>query len=188
MAGLGEEKKAMRIFTVALVALMFAMGAAARPKDEAPQYKTAEAKHFTTAEGVELSPAFVDYFYAELRNELTKGKLVKEVIGEGEAVEDADAPKSLVISGSVTEYKKGNVVKSALIGFGAGFKSLKMDADVVRRSDKQSLCVIHVHVKVDPRWNEKVMAKGAAHEMVKEMKKALAEGPKTATAEAAKPS
>ena len=94
----------MRIFTVALVALMFAMGATARPKDEAPQYKTAEAKHFTTAEGVELSPAFVDYFYAELRNEMTKAKLVKEVIGEGEAVEDADAPKSLVISGTVTEY------------------------------------------------------------------------------------
>jgi len=178
----------MRTFTVVLVALMFAMGAAARPKDEAPQYKTAEAEHFTTAEGVELSPAFVDYFYAELRNELTKGKLVKEVIGEGEAVEDADAPKSLVISGTVTEYKKGSVVKSALIGFGAGFRSLKMDADVVRRSDKQNLCIIHVHVKIDPRWNEKVMAKGAAHEMVKEMKKALAERAKTATAEAAKPS
>jgi hypothetical protein len=139
----------MRIFTVALVALMFAMGAAARPKDEAPQYKTAEAKHFTTAEGVELSPAFVDYFYAELRNELSKAKLVKEVVGEGEAVEDAD---------------------------------------VVRRSDKQNLCLIHVHVKIDPRWNEKVMAKGAAHEMVKEMKKALAEGAKPTTGEATKPS
>jgi hypothetical protein len=178
----------MRIFTVALVALMFAMGAAARPKDEAPQYKTAEAKHFTTAEGVELSPAFVDYFYAELRNELTKAKLVKEVIGEGEAVEDADAPKSLVISGTVTEYKKGSVVKSSLIGFGAGLRSLKMDADVVRRSDKQNLCLIHVHVKIDPRWNEKVMAKGAAHEMVKEMKKVLAEGAKPTTGQATKPS
>src|SRR5258706_6735664 len=107
----------MRIFTVALVALMFAMGAAAGPKDEAPQFKTAEAKHFTTAEGVELSPAFADYFYAELRNELAKAKLVKEVIGEGEGVEDADAPKSLVISGTATEYRKGMCVKSALIGF-----------------------------------------------------------------------
>jgi hypothetical protein len=173
----------MRIFTVALVALMFAMGAVARPKDEAPQYKTAEAKHFT-----ELSPAFADYFYAELRNELAKAKLVKEVIGEGEAVEDADAPKSLVISGTVTEYKKGSVVKSSLIGFGAGLRSLKMDADVVRRNDKQNLCVIHVHVKIDPRWNEKVMAKGAAHEMVKEIKKALAEGAKPTTGEATKPS
>jgi hypothetical protein len=178
----------MRILTVTLFALMFAMGAVARPKDEAPQYKTAEAKHFTTAEGVELSPAFVDYFYAELRNELTKAKLVKEVIGEGEAVEDAEAPKSLVISGTVVEYKKGSVVKSALIGFGAGFRSLKMDADVVRRSDKQNLCVIHVHVKIDPRWNEKIMAKGAAHEMVKEMKKALADGSKTVSTEATKPS
>src|SRR5260221_13568887 len=117
----------MRIYTVALVALMFAMGAAARPKDEAPQYKTAEAKHFTTAEGVELSPAFVDYFYAELRNELTKAKGGKEVIGEGEAVEDADAPKSLVIGGAFTESKKGVEVKSALIGFGAGVRVRNMD-------------------------------------------------------------
>jgi Domain of unknown function (DUF4410) len=178
----------MRIFTVMLVAATFAIGATAAPKDETPQYKSAEAKHFTTAEGVELSPAFVDYFYAELRNELAKAKLVKEVIGEGETVDDADAARSLVISGTITEFKKGSVVKSALIGFGAGFKSLKMDADVVRRSDKQNICVIHVHVKVDPRWNEKVMAKGAAHEMVKEMKKALAEGAKTSAHEGTNPS
>src|SRR5258708_2751313 len=130
----------MRIFTVALVALMFAMGAAARPKDEAPQYKTAEAKHFTTAEGVELSPAFVDYFYAELRNELTKAKLVKEVIGEGEAVEEADAPKSLVISGTVTEFKKRSVRKKPLTPFAPLPPTLKLDADVVRRSDNQNLC------------------------------------------------
>jgi len=170
----------MRILMAALFVGMLAVGITANAKDDKALYKTAEAKHFATAEGVELTPAFVDYFYAELRNELTKAKLVNEVIGEGEAVDDADAPKSLVISGTITEFKKGSVVKSALIGFGAGFKSLKMDADVLRRSDKQNLCVIHVHVKVDPRWNEKVMAKGAAREMVKEMKKALTEGPKPA--------
>ena len=168
----------MRILMVPLIAAIFAMSTVAKPKDETPQYKTAEAKHFTTAEGVELTPAFVDYFYAELRSELTKAKLANEVVGEGEAVEDADAPKSLVISGTITEYKKGNVVKSALIGFGTGMRSLKMDADVARRSDKQNLCVLHVHVKIDPRWNEKIMAKGAARQMVKEMKKALAEGTK----------
>ena len=179
----------MRRFVAAIVfAGLFVSANAARPKDQAPLYKNAEAKHFTTAEGVELSPAFVDYFYAELRNELTKAKLVNEVVGEGEAVDDADAAKSLVISGTITEYKKGSVVKSALIGFGAGFKSLKMDADVIRRSDKQNLCAIQVHVKVDPRWNEKVMAKGAAHELVKEMKKALSEGGKPAAAETTKPS
>ena len=170
----------MRTLIVAVIAGIFAVGAAAKPKDEAPLYKTAEAKHFTTAEGVELTSAFVDYFYAELRAELTKAKLVNEVIGEGEAVDDGDAPKSLVISGTITEYKKGSVVKSALIGFGAGFKSLKMDADVIRRSDKQNLCALHVHVRVDPRWDEEIMAKGAAKQMDKEMKKALTEGTKPA--------
>jgi len=170
----------MRITTLLPAITMLALGTGtAGAKDAPPQYKTAEAKHFATAEGVELTPTFVDYFYAELRSELTKAKLVNEVIGEGEAVDDGDAPKSLVITGTITEYKKGSVVKSALIGFGAGFKSLKLDADVVRRSDKQNLCTLHVHVKVDPRWNEKVMAKGAAKEMVKEMKKALSEGAKT---------
>jgi hypothetical protein len=145
----------------------------ARAKDKVQLFKTVEAKHFQSAEGVELSPAFADYFYAELRNEMTKAKVASDVIGEGEAVDDADAAKSAVISGTITEYKKGSVVKSALIGFGAGMRSLKMDADVVRRSDKQNLCVLHVHVKVQPRWDEKVMAKFAAKQMVNEMKKAL---------------
>jgi Domain of unknown function (DUF4410) len=169
----------MRMFMAALFVGMLAIGTMANAKEEKPLYKTAEAKHFNTAEGVELSPAFVDYFYAELRAELTKAKLVHEVIGEGETVDDTDAAKSVVISGTITEYKKGSVVKSALIGFGAGFRSLKMDADVLRRNDKQNLCEIHVHVKIDPRWNEKVMAKSAAREMVKEMRKALTEEAKS---------
>ncbi len=86
----------MRLLTVALLAsLVVAPGAAA--KDPEGVYKTAEAKHFTRVEGVELSPAFSDYLYAELRNELTKTKLFAQVIGEGEAVEDADAANSVVI-------------------------------------------------------------------------------------------
>ena len=169
----------MRVTRMAIIAVMLAIGTTAQAKDDTPHYKTAEAKHFTTAEGVELSSTFVDYFYAELRNELVKGKFINDVIGEGEAVEDADAAQSLVITGTIIEYKKGSVVKSALIGFGAGMRSLKMDADVVRRSNKENLCVLHVHVKIDPRWNEKIMARNAAHQMVKEMKKALSEGAKS---------
>jgi hypothetical protein len=99
--------------------------------------------------------------------------LASEVIGEGEAVEDADAPQSIVVNGTITEYKKGSVVKSRLIGFGVGLRSMKMDADILRRSDKQNLGVIHIQVKIDPSWDEKTMAKFAAHQMVKEMKEAL---------------
>ncbi len=165
----------MRVWIAVMAVALIAMAGTARAKDTVQQFKTVEAKHFKEAEGVELSPAFADYFYAELRNELTKAKLSSEVIGEGEAVDDSDAAKSAVITGTITEYKKGSVVKSALIGFGAGMRSLKMDADVVRRSDNQNLCVLHVHVKVQPRWDEKIMAKWAAKQMVNEMKKALKE-------------
>jgi len=168
----------MRISTLLVIAAMLTVGATAKAKDEAPQFKTAEAKHFTQAEGVELTPAFSDYFYAELRSEIEKARLAKDVIGEGETVDDSDAPQSIVITGTITEYKKGSVVKSALIGFGAGMRSLKMDADVVRRSDKQNLGILHVHVKILPNWDEKIMAKTSAKQLVNEMKKTLKEGGK----------
>jgi Domain of unknown function (DUF4410) len=163
----------MRIWIGLVILAQLTMGGYSAAKGEGPVFKTAEAKHFNAAEGVELTPAFYDYFYAELRNELKKSKLVNDVIGEGEAVDDADAAKSVIINGTVTEYKKGSAVKNALIGFGAGMRSLKVDADVQRRSDKQTLCAMQVHVKVAPNWNEKTMAKFAAQQIVKDMKKEL---------------
>ena len=163
----------MKMWMGVLAVALLTLAGTARAKDATPRFKTVEAKHFKTAEGVELSPAFADYFYAELRNELTKAKLAADVIGEGEAVDDADAPKSAIITGTITEYKKGNVVTAKLIGFGAGMRSLKMDGEVLRRNDNQSLCVLHVHVKVMPTWKEEIMAKAAAKQMVNEMKKTL---------------
>jgi len=163
----------MRISIGLAILVLLSLAGPSAAKDTTPVLKTVEAKHFTGAEGVELTPSFYDYFYAELRSELQKSKLAKEVIGEGEAVDDADAEKSVVVTGTVTEYKKGSVVKSALIGFGTGMRSLKVDADVARRSDKQSLFVIHVHVKVQPNWNEKTMAKFAAQQISKDIKKEL---------------
>lgn len=156
---------------VVVAAVVWALPAAA--KDVAPEFKTVEAKHFPRAEGVELSPSFSDYLYAELRAELTKSKLFDQVIGEDEVVNDADAPKSVVIVGTITEYKKGSVMKDALIGFTAGWRSLKLDANVARRSDQQNLSAIHVHVRVSPRWDEKVMAKFAARDIVKQLKSSL---------------
>ena len=162
----------MRSLLIALLAaLAIAPGAAA--KDPEHIYKTVEAKHFTRVEGVELSPAFSDYLYAELRNELGKTKLFVQVIGEGEAVEDADAAESVVIEGVITEYKKGNRAADAIIGFGAGARSLKMDVNLTRRNDHQSLGAINVHTKISPRWSETVMAKVAAQQIAHEVKKAL---------------
>jgi Domain of unknown function (DUF4410) len=164
--------KTMKIMWLALAALLAWTGPAIA-KDAPQQFKSVEAKHFPRAEGVELSPAFSDYLYAELRAELTKAKLFGSVIGEDEVVDAADAPKSLVIVGTITEFKKGSIVKDALIGFGAGMRSLKVDANASRRSDQQNLSAIHVHVKVSPRWNEKVMARFAAKSIVKQLKESL---------------
>jgi hypothetical protein len=164
----------MKVTLLALATLLvWTAPALAKDKDSQPQYKSVEAKHFPRAEGVELSPAFSDYLYAELRAELTKAKLFGQVIGEDEVVDAADAPKSLVIVGTITEFKKGSVVKDALIGFGAGMRSLKVDANASRRSDQQNLSAIHVHVKVSPRWDEKVMARFAAKNIVKQLKDSL---------------
>lgn len=162
----------MRSLAIVLLAAL-ALAPEVAAKDPENVYKTVESKHFTRLEGVELSPAFTDYLYAELRNELGKTKLFVQVIGEGEAVEDADAANSVVIEGVITEYKKGNRAADAIIGFGAGARSLKIDVNLTRRSDHQSLGTINVHTKVSPRWNETVMAKFAAQQIAHEVKKGL---------------
>jgi Domain of unknown function (DUF4410) len=171
----------MKAATLLALAVFLVWTTPAVAKDPQPQYKSVEAKHFPRAEGVELSPAFSDYLYAELRAELTKAKLFGQVIGEDEVVDAADAPKSLVIVGTITEFKKGSVVKDALIGFGAGMRSLKVDANASRRSDQQNLSAIHVHVKVSPRWDEKVMARFAAKNIVKQLKDSLKSEAKATT-------
>jgi hypothetical protein len=167
----------MPTFLLAMVGLLL-LPIASLAKDPGRQFKNVEAQHFTRAEGVELSPQFTDYLYAELRNELTKTKIFAQVIGEGEAVDDADAPHSLVIEGMITEYKKGSVAKDVLIGFGAGMRSLKITATVKRVSDQKNLASVDVHIRISPRWKEEVMARFAARSIAGEVRKALKQLPK----------
>ncbi|MGA7794554.1 MAG: DUF4410 domain-containing protein [Candidatus Acidiferrales bacterium] len=166
----------MRIFAaisvVALAGISFA-AARARAKDAEVKYKTVEAKHFDRAEGVELTPEFSDYLYAELRTQLGKTKIFNQVIGEGEVVEAADAADSVVLTGTLTEYKKGNVAAAMIVGFGAGRRSLKLQVKLARRSDQQDLGNLDVQVKADPRWNEKILAVEAAKQIAKVVKNTL---------------
>jgi hypothetical protein len=174
-----EWRKSMRHWLKIALALSVGLLLASAPssaKDDA-KYKTAEAKHFDRAEGVEVTPEFSDYLYAELRTQLQKTKLFGQVIGEGEVVEDADAPASVVVTGTLTEYKKGNMVENRLVGFGAGRRSLKLTVNVVRRSDKKSLGTIQVHVKANPQWNERILAVEAAKEIAHEVKDSLEHSP-----------
>ena len=167
----------MRLIGMAVTAavLVSALPGLAKDKDKEAQFKTVEAKHFTKAEGVELSPEFTDYLYAELRAELTKAKFFGQVVGEGEVVDVADIPSSIVIEGNITEYKKGSAVKDALIGFTAGWRSLKVDTTIKKRDDQSVVISPQIHVRASPRWKDKVLAKEAAQQIVKELKNALKE-------------
>jgi hypothetical protein len=160
------------ITLVALVGILFA-AAPARAKDPETKFKTMEAKHFDRAEGVELTPEFSDYLYAELRTQLGKTKIFGQVIGEGEVVEAADAPDSVVLTGTLTEYKKGNVAAAVIVGFGAGRRVLKLQVNVARRSDQKNLGSLAVQVKAPPQWNEKFLAVEAAKQIAKEVKNSL---------------
>jgi uncharacterized protein DUF4410 len=165
----------MRMIRMAIVAAVFAAALPGLAKDKEAQFKSVEAKHFAKAEGVELSPEFTDYLYAELRAELTKAKIFGQVIGEGEVVDAADAPSSIIIEGNITEYKKGNLAKDVLIGFTSGWRSMKLDTTVKLRSDQSVVVSPQIHVRASPRWKDKVLAKEAAHQIVNELKKALKE-------------
>lgn len=166
----------MRVFlasAVVVIAVAVTLASPARAGDATPKYKTIETKHFERAEGVELMPEFADYLNAELRTELQKTKLFAQIVGEGEVVDASDAPSSVVVTGTLLEYKKGSVVKAALIGYGAGSRSLKIDANIVRRSDQKNMAMLHLTVKSNPRMTDRVLAKEAAKVLAREIKNSL---------------
>src|SRR5437763_15401714 len=103
----------MRKYYLLLAAAVFLLTTWAGAKDQ-PKFKSIEVKHFPNAEGVELPPEFSDFLYAELKETLQKKNLAEQLIGEDEVVDSADAAQSVILEGSVLEYKKGSVVKEQL--------------------------------------------------------------------------
>jgi hypothetical protein len=139
-------------------------------KDSKAKFKSVEVKHFTQVEGVELSPQFSDFLYAELKTELKKSGLFDEILTEDEVVDPADADRSLIVDGSVLEYKKGSVAKEVIIGFGAGRRSLRAQLNVQRRSNKEGLLQKEMTVRTSSRIDEKLLARQLAKSIVNDMK------------------
>ncbi|HEY6248819.1 MAG TPA: DUF4410 domain-containing protein [Candidatus Angelobacter sp.] len=155
-----------------LPVLILLISVCALAKDK-PRYKSVEVKHFTQVEGVELSPQFADFLYAELKTELKKSGMFEEILTEDEVVDPADAERSLVVDGSVLEYKKGSVAKEVIIGFGAGRRSLRAQLSVQRRSNQGSLLQKELKVRTSSRVDEKLLARQLAKSIVREMKDQL---------------
>lgn len=152
-----------------LLSIVCLVAAVAVAKNET-KFKSVEVKHFSTAEGVELPPEFSDFLYAEMRSDFQKKKIADQLLGEDEVVDPGDAAKSVVVQGSILEYKKGSVVKESLIGFGAGARSLTAHITLVRRSDGQKLIDKDMKVRAMARWDPKTLARFLAGEITKELK------------------
>jgi hypothetical protein len=157
---------------MALPLVVLLISACALAKDK-PRFKSVEVKHFTQVEGVELTPQFSDFLYAELKAELKKSGMFEEILTEDEVVDPADAEHSLVVDGSVLEYKKGSVAKEVIIGFGAGRRSLRAQLNVQRRSNQDNLLQKELKVKTSSRIDEKLLARQLAKSIVNEMKDQL---------------
>jgi len=159
----------MRKISWIIATLVFLSATWAIAKDQ-PKFKSIEVKHFPNAEGVELPPEFSDYLYAELRSTLQKKKLAEQFVGEDEVVDAADASSSVILEGSVLEYKKGSVVKESLIGFGAGARRLKAHVKLTRRSNKEVIVDKEIKVRAMARWDPKTLAKFLANSIAGELK------------------
>ncbi|MGH8245932.1 MAG: hypothetical protein ACREUU_05815, partial [Gammaproteobacteria bacterium] len=69
-----------KLAILTLLGLLACSTSWAQKKGQA-KFKTAEVKHFSHGEGVELSPEFPDFLYAQLKKELQKTGLFEQIIG-----------------------------------------------------------------------------------------------------------
>jgi hypothetical protein len=154
-------------FVLLAAAILLSVPATAKNQ---PKFKSIEVRHFSQAEGVELPPEFSDFLYAEIRADLQKKKLADQLPGENEVVDSADAAQSVILEGSVLEYKKGSVVKESLIGFGMGMRSLSTHVKLTRRSDNKALIDKDLKVRASSKLDPKHLAKYLAGEITGELK------------------
>lgn len=114
-----------RVVPVALLLVLLVAVAGLSAKDSQPKYKTAEVKHLTKADDVDLSQDYLNYAYDHLQEELQKTKLFGAVVEDGGMVADADAADSIIVECKVTDYSKGHITVS----------SGHMEITISRRSD-----------------------------------------------------
>ncbi len=111
---------------VIATALMITTPAAAAGKSDSAsgkKYEYIQVNRFDVQQGVDLPPDYQLTIVEGLVSQLGKIKGVKQVLREGETL-PPEQPV-LVVTGTVTGYKKGNQAARYLVGFGAGTTVVK---------------------------------------------------------------
>jgi hypothetical protein len=104
-----------------------------------PHFKSIEVKHFTNAEGVQLSPTFSKYFYASFLAEMQRLNVAEQTVEEGTPVNDTQGPHGfnpqfIVLEGKFVAVKDGQQKGDK---FEAG--SANLEIRYFRRSDHRAL-------------------------------------------------
>ena len=104
-----------------------------------PHFKSIEVKHFTTAEGVQLSPNFSKYFYASFLAELQRLNVAEQTVEEGAPVNDTQGshgmiPHFIVLEGQFVSIQEGREKDGKIE---AGYANIEIR--YFRRSDHKVL-------------------------------------------------
>lgn len=112
-----------KLLSIAVIASAVALTASA-PAQKDPsttsgkKYQYIQVNRFGVEQGVDFPPDYQLTIDEDLNKELGKIKGMKQVLREGEPLPEADPV--LVVTGTITKFRKGNQAARYLVGFGAG--------------------------------------------------------------------
>lgn len=136
------------IVVIASVFMLTASAAAKKPSSNTSgkNYQYIQVNRFKIQQGVDLPPDYQLTLVEDLNKELGKIKGIKQVLREGEELPQAQPV--LLITGTVTKYKKGNQAARYLVGFGAGATVIDAHIKCYDASTKELLFERNVDGKV----------------------------------------
>lgn len=119
--------KFSRFLIVALVSLsVLTTSAVAKDNPTAKKFQYVQLNRFAVQDGIDFPADYRLTIDEDLNKAVGKIPGVKQVLREGEALPEAQPV--LLITGTITKYKKGNQATRYLVGFGAG--STVIDAHI----------------------------------------------------------
>lgn len=110
-------------FSIAVIASAFVLTSSSTAQKKSSntvdkKYQYVQVNRFDVQPGVDFPPDYQLTVVEDLNKELGKIKGVKQILREGEALPQQQPV--LVVTGTVTKYKRGNQAARYLVGFGAG--------------------------------------------------------------------
>ena len=120
-----------RLLSLAVIASTFMLAISANAanksdKQSEKKFQYVQVNRFDVQPGVDLPPDYQIAITEDLVAQLGRIKDIKQIMREGEVLPQGEPV--LLITGTVTKYKKGNQATRYLVGFGAG--STVVDAHI----------------------------------------------------------